>query len=299
MDFDRTSLKALSAILREGSFEAAADKLGMTQPSVSARIKSLENRVGAQLIVRARPCVATNYGQILAKLADQISYLEVEATRALEELGMETGRRPSIIKVAVNADSLATWFPRVVKRAQRELNIFLDILVDDQTSTYEHLTKGEVAGALSTETLKLPGSTSTPLGTMDYIPVASPEFVGAYFADGFTAEAFRNAPAIIYDRKDRLVRRWAEQAFGETQLLEGHVLPSFGGYLAGCLNGTGWGMMPTISVTRYLLDAELVDLSEGRKLAEPLFWHISARRSKVLNLLSKIVADEASILQLK
>ena len=42
MQLDRDQLAALSAVLRVGSFEGAADELGLTQPAVSLRIRALE-----------------------------------------------------------------------------------------------------------------------------------------------------------------------------------------------------------------------------------------------------------------
>lgn len=294
MEFDRISLKALATILREGSFEAAAQKLGMTQPSISARIKHLEHRVGAQLVVRSRPCIATNYGQILARLGDQISYLEIETLRALEELGVETGQRPSIIKIAVNVDSLATWFPAVVKRAKDELNIFLDVRTDDQSLTAEHLQKGEVAGAISSNFVKIAGSQSQHLGNMAYVAVASPEFFGRYFATGVTAATLRTAPALIFSHDDTLVRRWLQGFAGASDFTEGHILPSFLGYHKALIHGAGWGMMPVLSVREAFHAGDLVPIARDAILEEPLLWHINARRSKIMGLLSRIVMEEAA-----
>lgn len=293
MVFDQLSLRALSAIVREGSFEAAADSLGMTQPAVSQRIKALEERVGAQLLVRGRPCVATRYGQILSQLADQISFLEFDAKQSLDALGMATGVSPAVLRIAVNADSIATWFSTVVHRSRAELGIFLDILSEDQTKTAKLLAAGDVVGAITTETLSIPGSTLTPLGSMRYVAVAAPAFVGPHFDNGVTPASLRRAPALYYDRDDRLPDRWALQAFGEVCVLRGHCIPSYGGYLACCLAGSGWGMMPLISVRALIESGALIDLMPQTRLHEPLFWHVSARRSKTMALLGDIVAEEA------
>ncbi len=293
MMFDQLSLRALSAIVREGSFEAAANTLSMTQPAVSQRIKALEERVGAQLIVRGRPCVATQYGQILSKLADQINFLEFDAKQSLDALGVATGVSPAVLRIAVNADSIATWFSAVVHRARAELGVFLDILSEDQTLTAKLLASGEVVGAITTETLSIPGSTLTPLGSMPYVAVAAPAFVGAYFVNGVAPASMRRAPSLHYDRSDRLPDRWALEAFGENCVLRGHCVPSYGGYLTCCLAGSGWGMMPLISVRGLIENGDLIELMPQSCLQEPLFWHVSARRSKTMALLGDIVSEEA------
>ena len=58
MQFDYPLLEALAAVAREGTFEAAARSLNITQSAVSQRVKLLEEKAGAVLIVRGRPCVA-------------------------------------------------------------------------------------------------------------------------------------------------------------------------------------------------------------------------------------------------
>ena len=65
MDFDYDSLVVLAAVVRTGSFEAAANSLDVTQSAVSQRIKQLEEKVGSVLILRGRPCVATEDGLLL------------------------------------------------------------------------------------------------------------------------------------------------------------------------------------------------------------------------------------------
>ena len=59
MQFDPDHLSALAAILRRGSFEAAASELGVTPSAISQRIRTFEDRIGAALINRGSPCTAT------------------------------------------------------------------------------------------------------------------------------------------------------------------------------------------------------------------------------------------------
>src|SRR5258706_10172081 len=51
-------LRCFDAVVTEGSFQAAADKLARTQPSVFAAVKSLESQVGLALLDRSAYRVA-------------------------------------------------------------------------------------------------------------------------------------------------------------------------------------------------------------------------------------------------
>lgn len=66
-------LQTLLAVREYGNFSAAARQIGLTQPAVSLQIQSLEEELGAQLIVRnARTCELTPAGEALVQFADEV-----------------------------------------------------------------------------------------------------------------------------------------------------------------------------------------------------------------------------------
>src|SRR5690349_6333445 len=99
-------LKALMAVIDEGTFEAAADVLRVTPSAVSQRIKALEAATGQVLVRRRVPCTATDAGTVLLRMARQVQLLEADAASAL---GNGAASR-ALLSLAINADSLATWF---------------------------------------------------------------------------------------------------------------------------------------------------------------------------------------------
>ena len=66
MSLTLTQMRTFDSIVRLGSFRAAAQELGLTQPSVSQRIQELEETLGTQLFIRHGPRVnLTAEGQAL------------------------------------------------------------------------------------------------------------------------------------------------------------------------------------------------------------------------------------------
>src|ERR1700680_6930 len=106
---DAHQLAALAAVIEFGSFDAAADQLTVPPSAVSQRIRSLEQRVGQVLVVREKPCRATPAGVPLLRLAAQAALLESEAVAEMGGSESTAAR----IALAVNADSMSTWFTGV------------------------------------------------------------------------------------------------------------------------------------------------------------------------------------------
>ncbi|MGL4279348.1 MAG: LysR family transcriptional regulator, partial [Albidovulum sp.] len=90
---DYTHLQTLVEVLRAGSFEEAAARLGVTPPAVSQRIRALEERLGATLIRRGPPATATDMGARLARHAEDVALMERDL---LSGFGQAGGDRPVI-----------------------------------------------------------------------------------------------------------------------------------------------------------------------------------------------------------
>lgn len=92
---------AFAYVVREGSFSAAAARLGVTQSAVTQHVAKLEKQVGSQLLLRGRDGVElTRTGLELYDLADRLVTLDTSITERLEGYeAMERGH----IKVIANA----------------------------------------------------------------------------------------------------------------------------------------------------------------------------------------------------
>lgn len=286
MHLDYAHLSALAAILRTGSFDAAAEALGVTQSAVSQRLKHLEERIGMPLVLRGTPCVGTDTGRRLAAHLDQVGMLEGALARDLSKLSPRSAR----LRIAVTADSLATWF---LKAAAQVPDLLFDLVVDDQDFSAEWLRRGEVVAAVTAHEAPIAGCDSTALGPIRYVPSASPAYMARHFPDGVTAEAIAQAPLLIYDAKDRLQQNWMAQNLGVTPTPPSHRLPSSTGFVEACLLGLGWGMNPEPLVRPHIARGALVPLISGTTYDTPLFWQSSHLLAPALAPLTKAVRQVA------
>ncbi len=293
MQFDYPLLEALAAVIREGTFEAGARSLNITQSAVSQRLKLLEDKAGAVLIVRGRPCVATEFGQQLYRHVAKVKLLEHDLRKSLTSIENPSSGMSAVIRIAVNMDSLATWFPEAIQRAGSELNVHFDIIPDDQEHTAESLRSGEALAAVTTEANPLHGCRRVPLGAMEYVAVATPTFIATNFPNGVSLETVSNATHLVFNRKDMLLQQWFLNAFGESAPHVGHLVPSVSGYVACSVNGAAWGLNPRFSVEPYLDDGSLVEFVPGTSVFVPLYWQSSGQGSEIMKVLSSIVVDVA------
>jgi len=264
---DYALLSALAAVIRTGSFERAAQQLNVTPSAISQRIKLLEERIGTILVVRGQPCTATEAGQRLCRHVEQVALLESSLRQALPGIQAET--QPVTLRIAANADSLATW----LIPAMAETNGFLfDLVLDDQDHSADWLRRGEVTAAVTSHGMPIQGCDCDPLGALRYVATASPGFVERWLPGGLTRENAARAPCLIFNQKDRLQSMWLETALGADIRPPLHWLPSSQAFVDAALAGLGWGMNPESLVREHLRAGRLVALKPSLPLDVPLFW---------------------------
>ena len=287
MFFDPNHLAALSALLRTGGFDAAARELNLTQSAISQRIKALETRVGAQLVNRGKHCTGTPIGLRLANHADQISLLEAQLGEDLDSLGPRPRTR---IHLAVNADSLDTWFLDALAGLPDHL---FKISIDDQDYSADWLRRGEVICAVTAQADAAPGCEVAPLGALPYVATASPDFVARHFPDGVDADSLASAPMLRFNAKDRLQHDWMTLHFGATISPPLHDLPSTEGFVRASRLGIGWGVNPLMLVEEELSAGTLVTLADGARIDTPLFWQVTRLMAPALAPLTRSVRKTA------
>ncbi|KQP48632.1 LysR family transcriptional regulator ArgP [Pseudorhodoferax sp. Leaf274] len=289
---DYAALSALAAVVREGSFERAAQALHVTPSAISQRVRQLEERVGCVLVVRGQPCRATEVGQHLCRHVAQVRLLEHDLQGALPVAAGPAAERARL-PVAVNADSLASWFAPAAAQYAATAPVLLDLTVDDQDHTAERLRSGTVLAAVTALAKPAAGCNSQALGTLRYVAAASPDFMARHFADGVQARSLALAPSLLFDRKDQLQARWVRRLCRKAVPLPCHLLPSPQAFVAAASAGMGWGMQPLPLVQPLLAAGLLVELVPGTPLDVPLYWQHARAASSLLDGLGRAVLAAA------
>jgi LysR family transcriptional regulator (chromosome initiation inhibitor) len=288
VQIDGLQLAAFAAVIELGSFDAAAERLHVTPSAVSQRIKALEQRVGQVLVVREKPCTATAAGVPLLRLAAQTELLESEA---MAEMGGSEGTAARIA-LAVNADSMATWFTGVFSALD---GVLFDIRIEDQDHSTRLLRQGVVMGAVTTERAPVPGCRVQSLGVMRYVAVASKAYIKRHLPDGFTAHAVSEAASLAWNRDDALQDELVRKAFRRDITRPQHFVPTAEGFAAAVRAGLGWGMFPDSLAAAHVKDGSFVPVSDVH-LDVPLYWQCWKLNSPLVQTVTDAVETAASSL---
>ncbi|MCX7287388.1 MAG: LysR family transcriptional regulator ArgP [Rhodobacterales bacterium] len=286
---DPAQLAALSAVHRRGSFDLAAAELHVTPSAISQRIKALEEVAGTLLIRRGQPCTATATGLRLIRHHDEVALLET--TLAADLPGLAPGL--ATLRIAVNADSLATW---VIPALAATTGFLFDLVIDDQDVSQDWLRRGEVVAAITSHPGPLQGCDTIPLGALRFRATASPAYMARWLPQGATPQALAKAPALTFSDKDRLQSRWITRQTGGTSRRAAtpcHRMASSQAFVDACLAGLGWGMNPEALVNGHLANGTLVELVPDTPLDVDLHWQFTRLAAPALRPLTEAIRAAA------
>jgi LysR family transcriptional regulator (chromosome initiation inhibitor) len=286
--FDPAQLAALAAAHRRGSFDLAAADLHVTPSAISQRIKALEEATGTLLIRRERPCTATETGRRLVRHHDETALLNAALAQDLRQ-----ATQTPTLRIAVNADSLATW---VIPALAATSGFLYDIVIDDQDVSQDWLRRGDVAAAITGHPGPLQGCDTHPLGALRYRATASPAYVARWMPDGPSAAALARAPALTFSDKDRLQHIWIDrltQGQASRAGFPSHRIASSHGFVDACLAGLGWGLNPEPLVAEHIATGRLIDLSPENPLDVALHWQFARLTAPALAPLTRAVLTAA------
>ncbi|GAA5025601.1 LysR family transcriptional regulator ArgP [Microbacterium fluvii] len=282
----------VAAVVDEGTLEAAARRLHITPSAVSQRVKALEEQVGRVLLVRSKPVRATESGERIVRLARQLELIEHDAIADLGDGDTDLVSVP----LAVNADSLATWFLPPLARLTGRHGVVFDLHRDDQDFTAGLLESGTVMGAVTSRATPVSGCRVVALGTMRYEAVATPQYRAAWLASGLDPRSLARAPRVDFDRRDDLQSQWLERAGVAPASAPRHCVPASHDFAVAVKLGLGWGLLPAFQSRDELADGRLVRLG-GAPIDVPLHWQQWNLRSPLLQAVAdEIVAEGRRVL---
>jgi LysR family transcriptional regulator (chromosome initiation inhibitor) len=292
MAFQFDQLRTLTALVDEGTFDAAAARLHVTASAVSQRIKSMEEMAGRVLVLRTNPVATTPAGNIVLRLARQTQLLERDA---LALLATESKDGPSVVvPIAVNADSLATWFLDALADVPPALGAVFDIRREDQEHTTQLLRAGEVMAAITSTAEAVQGCSSERLGAMRYRAVCSRSFAVHWLGGEPLPKRLGEAPMVNFDRKDDLRHRFFRELTGRAPQAPRHYVPTSADFARAIVLGLGWGLLPEQQCSAEIRDGTLVDLAPASPVDVQLYWQRWNLSSPLLDRVSDAVRAAAA-----
>src|SRR5712691_9924955 len=141
---DTKQLVAFCAVVERRSFSQAADQLGVTQPAVSLQIRSLEQRLGQQLLDRSgRRVEPTEAGRRLYRGAQRLLAFEEQL---LEEVaGGEEGELRGTLELGASTGPGAVVVPVLLcEFQQRNPEVTVALAVSDTQSVVDRVARREL-----------------------------------------------------------------------------------------------------------------------------------------------------------
>ena len=141
---DTRQLAAFCAVVERKSFSEAAERLGVTQPAVSQQIRSLEDRVGQQLLDRSgRRVEPTEAGNRLYRSAQRLLALE---RQLLEEVAGEAeGPLRGQLAMGASTGPGGTVVPVLLcEFAEAHPEVTVDLTISDTQTIVEQVARREI-----------------------------------------------------------------------------------------------------------------------------------------------------------
>ncbi|MFE1839935.1 LysR family transcriptional regulator [Streptomyces sviceus] len=247
---DLNLLRTFLSVYRTGSFTAGARLLGLSQPTVTTQIRTLERQLGRELFERRARGVTP------APYADELA---VRIVQPLDSLAAVTGGAGSAddgsaepVHLAGPAELLSRCVlpglaPLVEKGVRLRITPGLtEPLLDD-------LRAGRHDLVIATFRPRGRTLTALPLNDEEFVLVAAPAWARRIGAPEHLAAALHGVPLVAYAEDLPIVRRYWRHVFGRRLVRQPALtMPDLNGVKAAVVGGTGFTVLP-----RYLCAGEL------------------------------------------
>ena len=182
-----------------GSFTAAADRLGATQPAISARIAALEEELGVKLFDRTgRRMQLTPAGLDLLPRAERYVALAAEIRAAIGDRNALTG----LVRLGTSETLVHDWIPELIRQVHADYpGVSLELYVDLSVNLREQLVARELDIAFLLGPVSEPSMINQALCAYEMAWVAGPAMT---LPPGrLTLEAMAKVPIVTFLRQTR------------------------------------------------------------------------------------------------
>lgn len=250
---DLSLLRTFLAVYRVGSFTSAAGQLGLSQPTVTTQIRSLEKHLGQQLFQRLPRGVAPT--SVADELAGEVAD-HVDALASVAERGRTPGRtfaRP--VHLAGPAELTTTRvLPSLAPLVDQGLKLRITTGLPDDL--LPGLTSGRFDLVVSTVRPRGRAVHAVPLADEEFVLVAGPRWADRIGLARLAADGpgcLKDVPLVAYAEELPIIRRYWRTVFEcLPNASPAVVVPDLRGVLSATVAGAGITVLP-----RYLCATEL------------------------------------------
>lgn len=258
---DISLLRTFLAVHRAGSFTAAARLLGLSQPTVTTQMRSLEEQLGRELFERQpRGVMPTSVAdELAAQVAAPLDALAVIADRR----GAGADQPPDPVHLAGPAELLCTRaLPALAPLTAQGVRLRISTgLTDD---LLDGLRGGRFDLVIATTRPRGRTLTAVPLMDEEFVLVAAPPWAERIGPDRVAAEgpaALHGAPLVTYAEDLPIARRYWRHVFGARLTGQASItVPDLRGVLAAVVAGAGITVLPRYLCLDELASGALVPL---------------------------------------
>lgn len=235
-------LEALLAIIRCGSFAAAAQQLNMTQSAISLRIRELEEELGTMIFDRSgRKAELTSKGRHLVQYAAAV----VSAVNDMKYAVGNNDLMAGTVRLGVTELVAVTWLPNLVNELRRKFpRLQLELKVGLAGDLAEQVTREQLDLALTPGLSFAPELETVSLGTVDFQWMASPSLL----EEGWTWELSNTtSPPVLLLAEKSFINEMADAWFRKKHISPRRVdtCNSMNVLAALVAGGLGASLLPT------------------------------------------------------
>jgi len=248
------SMQVFISVVDSGSFSESARRLGLSQPSISRQVNSLEEHLGVRLLQRTtRRLSLTEAGQIYYEKARQIQNDVIDAGLSIS--GFKD--KPSGI---LRISAPYTWTentiaPHISEFLHQYPDIKLDIECNDQ---FQDMIEDRLDLVIRVGVMKDSSYIAVPLGNIRMVSCATPNYLSRSGTPK-TATDLQNHNFILFEDYDQLIVK--ENSVTQQITLSGNIssntVPVM---LAAARQHMGITVLPDLLVNHYINTDELIDI---------------------------------------
>lgn len=261
---DLNLLRTFLAVYRSGTFTAAAPLLGLSQPTVTAQIRALEQQTGRELFTRLPRGVEPT--PPAHELAGEIAG-PLDSLAALEGAGPRSGRTAPVHLAGPSELLCVRVLPALAPLVTE--GVRLRVTQGLPEPLLEEMRAGRHDLVIATRRPRVRGLESVPLADEEYVLVAAPSWAGPVTerpdADGLCA-ALREVPLVTYAEDLPIVRRYWRTVLGRQLTARAALtVPNLYAVLSAVNSGAGYSVLPRSLCQEHLDSGRLVLLHDPRE----------------------------------